>query len=382
MKILFSSYTFAPNVGGIESVSAILAERFAEAGHEVSLITETEENAERPTPNAQRPTYRIIRRPSLFRLIKVLGWCDLVFQNNISLRSLIPAVLMRRRVIVVHQTWLREQGRALSQAPTHRRTGDRRSLEEGIGWNNRIKRALLPYVANVAISAAIRDDINVPARIIGNPYDDKAVRLIPNIARDKGLVFVGRLVSDKGVDLLLEAMKILRTSEENVQRPTSNVQRPMAKGEHNVDLQFDLTVVGSGPEEEKLRRLARELGLDRQVTFVGQKSGDELARILNQHRVLVVPSRWAEPFGIVALEGIACGCVVVGSRGGGLPEAIGPCGLTFENGNARELADCLKELLLNPAKMEALRKEASAHLAKFRADAVADAYLELIQAPK
>ena len=49
MKILFFSYTFAPNVGGIESVSAILAEKFAEAGHEVELVTETanKENARR-----------------------------------------------------------------------------------------------------------------------------------------------------------------------------------------------------------------------------------------------------------------------------------------------------------------------------------------------
>jgi hypothetical protein len=48
MKILFFSYTFAPNVGGIESVSAILAARFAEAGHEVELVTETadKENAQ------------------------------------------------------------------------------------------------------------------------------------------------------------------------------------------------------------------------------------------------------------------------------------------------------------------------------------------------
>jgi glycosyltransferase involved in cell wall biosynthesis len=360
MKILFSSYTFAPNVGGIESVSAILAENFAEAGHEVELVTETEENAQRSTFNVQRSTYRVARKPSFPRLIQMVRWCDLVFQNNISLRSLIPALLMRKRVIVVHQTWLRRQGEALSQAPTHRRTGDRRSLEENIGWNNRIKRVVLRWVTNVAISAAIRDDLNVPARIIGNPYDDKTFRLIPNVARDKTLVFVGRLVSDKGVDLLLEAMKILRDD----------------------GLQSDLTIIGSGPEEENLRSLTRKLGLDPQVTFAGQKSGNELARILNEHRVLVVPSRWAEPFGIVALEGIACGCGVVGSRDGGLPEAIGQCGLTFENGSSRELANRLKESLVDPERNVVLRQRADAHLARFRIDAVGSEYLELIQAPK
>src|SRR5947207_1721648 len=100
MNILFSSYTFAPSVGGIESVSAILAEKFVEAGHEIELITETEENAQRSTPNVQCPIYKVMRRPSLSQLLGLLGRCDCVFQNNISLRSLIPALLMRKRVIV------------------------------------------------------------------------------------------------------------------------------------------------------------------------------------------------------------------------------------------------------------------------------------------
>src|SRR5213079_3168482 len=132
-----------------------------------------------------------------------------------------------------------------------------------------------------------------------------------------------RLVSDKGADLVLRAMKIL----------------------HQGNLKPDLTIVGSGPEEKSLQRLARELALDRQVTFAGPKAGEELATLLNRHQILVIPSRWAEPFGIVALEGIACGCAVVGSSDGGLKEAIGPCGVTFENGNENALANCLAKLL-------------------------------------
>ncbi len=406
MKILFFSYTFAPNVGGIESVSAILAEKFAEAGHEVELVTETAEaeNIEHRTSNIEhRINYRVTRQPSFLKLIRLLSWCELVFQNNISLRSLIPALLMQKRVIVVHQTWLR-------------------NVRGGIGWNNRVKRVLLRFVTNVAISEATPEDLwpagDAPARpfqmrVIGNPYDDGVFRLRPEIARDKALVFVGRLVSDKGVDVLLRALTVLRSLEENVQpasavsagrtdssrgedglrrgeRPTLNsesfreqaAQRPTTEEgqiKHRDDLQPDLTIIGVGPEEGKLRELTRELGLDRQVTFAGEKSGEELAATLNRHQIMVVPSRWAEPFGIVALEGIACGCVVVGSRDGGLREAIGPCGLTFKNGDERELADCLRTLLLDPARKQTFQKEASAHLAKFRADGVANAYLQLIK---
>jgi glycosyltransferase involved in cell wall biosynthesis len=93
----------------------------------------------------------------------------------------------------------------------------------------------------------------------------------------------------------------------------------------------------------------------------------------------VVPSRWREPFGIVALEGIACGCVVVGSAEGGLAEAIGPCGLTFPNGDAQALANALSRLLENPAECDRLRQNAAAHLARFTPRHVAGLYLDAMK---
>src|SRR5436309_9489539 len=332
MKILLSSYLFHPSVGGIESVSKILAGKFAAAGNEVHVITQTAGDA---IPGAN---YRLTRRPSITKLIGLLRWSDLFFQNNISLRSLIPALLLRKRILVVHQTWLQNtRGR--------------------IGWNNRLKYALLRFVTNVAISKAVADRLSGYSFVIGNPYDDATFRLIPNVARHKKLVFIGRLVSDKGVDLLLQAMKLLQ----------------------NDGVTPDLTIVGSGPEEKNLRRLATELALDRQVTFAGQKSGAVLAELLNRHRVLVVPSRWAEPFGVVAPEGIACGCVVVGSEAGGLKEAIGPCGLTFENGNVAAMAAQLKRLLTEPDLQTTLRHHAAEHLRKFQSDAIVAAYLRVMR---
>ena len=332
MKILFSSYLFHPSVGGIETVSRILAEQFAGAGHEVEVITET------PDGESGEATYRITRKPSFGELIRLLRWCDVLFQSNITLRSLIPARLLRKRTIVVHHTWIQR-------------------VSGAIGWKDRIKSALLPGVTNVAVSRAIADRLGVPAAIIGNPYDENNFRLLANVARDKTLVFLGRLVSDKGVDLLLGALKLLR----------------------NDGLTPDLTIIGGGPEEQNLRRLTTESGLDPQVTFAGEVSGPPLAERLNRHRILVVPSRWAEPFGLVALEGIACGCLVVGSRDGGLKEAIGPCGLTFENGSASDLAAVLKNVLSAPELEADFQREASAHLARFQTKQAARAYLELLE---
>ena len=122
--------------------------------------------------------------------------------------------------------------------------------------------------------------------------------------------------------------------------------------------------------------MAADLNLPH-VTFAGAKQGVELVNLLNAHRLMVVPSRWPEPFGIVALEGIACGCVVIGSTEGGLAEAIGPCGVTFSNGDAEALAGAVQNLLENPELEESFRDQAAAHLAHFEAKVIANRYLDL-----
>jgi len=331
MKVLLSSYLFDPSVGGLESVSKLLAQKFSAAGEEVHVITQS------PGPPIAGENYRLTRRPSISEIFRLLRGCDLFFQNNVSLRSLLPALLLKTKTLVVHQTWLRDtRGR--------------------VTWHNRLKRALLSRVTNVAISKAIADQISGHSFVIGNPYDETVFCPMPNVARDKTLIFVGRLVSDKGVDLLLQALKLLRLEGSSP----------------------DLTIVGSGPEETNLRKLGVDLDLDRQVRFAGQKSGPALAEIFNQHRILVVPSRWAEPFGVVALEGIACGAVVIGSEQGGLKEAIGPCGVTFENGNASQLAVQIKTLLSHSQKCAGLSARAPEHLAQFQSDAITAAYLRLM----
>jgi glycogen(starch) synthase len=115
------------------------------------------------------------------------------------------------------------------------------------------------------------------------------------------------------------------------------------------------------------------------VRFTGAKSQREVAERLRCHKILVIPSLWNEPFGVVALEGIACGCVIVGSNGGGLPEAIGPCGLTFPNGDAGALAQKIEQLLFDDKLAAELRAHADEHLAKHHPKRVANQYLQIIR---
>jgi glycogen synthase len=328
LKILISSHAFAPSVGGIETVSALLAEEFSKLGHVVMIVTQTAaENEEQ---------FAVVRQPSLRTLFGLVSWCDVFWHNNLSLRTVWPALPARRPVVITHQ-------------------GSYCRQPQGLDLSLRLQRALSNRLTSVAISRFVASCFQPPPPVIPNPYDAGIFTQAATGERSGDLIFVGRLVSEKGLDVLLEALALLR----------ARGPRPR------------LTVVGSGPEEKSMGQLATRLDLVDQVTWLGIKRGPELAEILNRHKILIAPSRYDEPFGVVALEGIACGCAVIGSQGGGLPEAIGPCGITFPNGDAAALADALERLLAAPN--QEFVAAAPQHLARFHPATIANSYLNLFQ---
>ncbi len=335
MKILHYSPAFPPSVGGLENTVVNVAAGLAALGCEITVVT--------TTPSAEPDLYpfRVVRRPARRELLRLVRGHDVFFHASISLRGLWPLLFVRRPWVVSHHSWYcRTDGR--------------------IAWQDRLKRRLLRRAAaSIAVSRAMADDLHpVRSIVIANPYDEETFHPHPEIPRTKDLVAVGRLVSDKGFDLLLEALAILARTE---------------------GLVPSLTLVGAGPERPRLAAQAAELGLTDRIEMTGALPAAEVARRLAEHRFLVVPSRYAEPFGLVALEGIACGCAVIGSSGGGLPEAIGPCGRTFPNGDAGALSALLAELLGDPGARARLLERAAHHLAEHTRERVARRYLEVLQ---
>jgi len=330
MKILLCSYVFSPSVGGIETVSKILAGEFTRLGSKVTVVTET------PGPAMDAP-YAVVRRPSLSKLFKLAREADVILQNNISLRMLAPLLASRRPVVVAHHTWIaRTDGR--------------------LGWQDHLKKTVIRACRNIAISEAIARSLPMRSMVIGDPFEAGEFEDAGSGTRTKDLVFMGRLVSDKGCDVALRSLAMLK--REGI-RPS-------------------LTVIGDGAEGPALKKLTAELGLGDQVSFLGamrEGRGREVAR----HKVMVIPSVWAEPFGVVALEGLAAGCVPAASANGGLPDAVGPCGLLFPNGDAAALAAVLKQLLGKPELREKLMAERERHLAKFLPEAVTRQYLEVFE---
>lgn len=121
------------------------------------------------------------------------------------------------------------------------------------------------------------------------------------------VLFVGNLVPVKGVDRLLKAFKV--------------VQGSCLHGNGKLEACPTLHIIGSGPEEKRLRKLAHDLGIADSVQFLGRKSQEEVAAAMREAHCLCLPSR-SEGMPNVVLEALACGTPVVATAVGENPYLI------------------------------------------------------------
>ncbi len=143
------------------------------------------------------------------------------------------------------------------------------------------------------------------------------------------VVFAGRIVRPKGLGVLIRAARAVEA---------------------------EFVICGDGFQLAAMRRLARRLGVERRVCFRGWLGAEPLAQELANASVVVVPSLWPEPFGLVGIEALAAGRPVIASFTGGVVDWLedGVTGLCVRPGDVRGLARALEELLADPERQQAM----------------------------
>jgi len=183
--------------------------------------------------------------------------------------------------------------------------------------------------SNYAKAEAVRTGYHAD-RVDVVPYFTEIPESVPE-PRPRHILFVGRLVREKGIDLLFDALARLTGA-------------------------WTCTVVGEGIAGAEVREQACARGLDSRVTFTGWLNGAALSTAFSEATVVAVPSRWPEPFGIVGLEGMSHARPVVAFRVGGIPDWLddGVSGCLVPAGDVAAFAERLSWLLDHPAEAAAM----------------------------
>lgn len=191
-------------------------------------------------------------------------------------------------------------------------------------WQKKITRAYDNVDMFIAPSRFMKDitaSFGVPAEKIKVVYNTIEIdqKNIEYPAKNY-LLYFGRISSEKGIDILLRAMAELKNES--------------------------LKIAGDGPEIGHCRALAKKLGLENRVEFLGKKNGQELEKIIREAKAIVIPSIWLENMPYSMLESLAYGKIVIASRIGGMPEIIidGENGILFNPGDSRSLAEAVYQL--------------------------------------
>lgn len=342
MRVLLFTQDFPPAVGGIETYSWELARGWARAGVHVVVLCPQQAGSAAIDRDAPFEVVRTRIPCDTFAITGFAAALPIVRRHRLDTVFLAqwqtgPSLLRARRAGRLGRLFVAAHGRELlfrpfAAAPPAQAVCDR--------WRRRVLReadALFPvsrYTAGLcARVAGARDHVFVvgngtdPGRF--TPGDGAAFRRRHGLGARPVIATIGRLVARKGVDDVLRALPRLRA--------------------RHPELLY--VIAGSGPDRSRLEALAGALEVRDMVRFVGRVADAEVAEVFRACDVFVTASRDDEPdvegFGIVFLEAGACARAVVGTRAGGIPDAIvdGETGLLVPQSAPEALAEALGRLL-------------------------------------
>lgn len=365
MKLLIYSHFFAPSIGGVENIVLALSSGLAELRmangapeFEITVVTETSAGNfdDRSLP------FRIIRQPNLLRLWRLVRTSDVIHIAGPALLPLFLAKLAGKPAAVEHHGYqaICPNGILIHQpdrsvCPGHFQAGRYgECLRCGARETSLLrscKNLLLMFprhaltrnvAANLAISQHVLQRLAMPRSSVTYYGIDDPLRNTPPsqpLPAPSGRIcfaYVGRFVQEKGIPILLEA-----------------AQELMSEGR-----QFEVRLIGDGPERPKLEAMIGREHLEGCVHITGYLTGAALTDALRDVRIVVMPSIWEETAGLAAIEQMMRGRLVVVADIGGLGEVADEAGLRFTPGNADALADCMRKVLQNPSLIQSYGRKA------------------------
>jgi glycosyltransferase involved in cell wall biosynthesis len=357
MNLLIYSHAFAPQIGGIETYAMHLARGVAmRDGGKATRVTVVTQSLRKDFDDSALP-FEIFRHPGRAQLRKLIHESDVVNLAGPAIFPLALALLARKSVVIEHHGYQASCPNGLlfyqptkSACPNHYMRNEfsaclRCNASES-GWFASMKMLVLMPLrrglcrrasVNLCVANHVADRIDLPrTQVVYHGVPESLASTIAPAPKDLPLLsvgFLGRLVEEKGVPTLINAMHLLRAEKDRV----------------------SLTIIGDGPQRPQLEAMAREQNdFQRNISFTGSLQGETLSAALANIDVLVMPSVNEEPAGLVVMEQMIRGCPVIVSDHGGGPELAGDAGLKFPPGNAAALAACLRQLADDPALLREL----------------------------
>jgi len=354
VKLLLYSHFFAPSIGGVETVVMSLATGLAQCSSsqpefEVTLVTQTP----RGSFDDSSLTFPVVRRPNFSSFGKLIHSSDVIHVAGAAISPILLGLVLRKPVVVEHHGFqticptgqlfqepenIPCPGHFMAERYTHclACSPTPKPLASFRQWLlTFLRRFLCQQIAvNIAPTNWLSGMLQLP-RTETVPH---GLQISPPLVRLSAsrpvpvLVFLGRIVTTKGLLLLLEATRLLQRQN-----------RPI-----------ELMVVGEGPERNSLEKLAEKWKLAPQVRFLGALPDSQIADLLTTADLLIVPSLGGEVFGMVIAENMLRGIPILGSDLGVFAEVLGDAGRTFKTGDSPDLARQIVQLLDDPVASQRL----------------------------
>jgi glycogen synthase len=343
MRIVFTSNLYLPIMGGSVVVLDRLSRELARVGHQVIILTKTAgaglQSYQEWLAHGQAPgTVSVCRFSGFADSVKVLRTADRVIMIEMSLNWLAAIAAAFKRPLVTHHTHFMPL--------------------DGVMRTYRIVQFLAGLlVPAVACSRMIARQWGPHVGVLPNPYDVD-VFYDTNTERDIDYIFAGRFGPEKGASLFIDALSRISANfkSENQRFPR-------------------IAIAGKGEEEAEMRSKITEAGLDDAIVHFGAASPVALAALYNRSRFVVIPSVWLEPFGLIGIEALACGCEVLCSDQPGLREATAGLALYFTTNDVESIAAAMLQASRQP-ESRLIPTHRAAHLARHRTDQSANHLLE------